>query len=199
MKKALHSLSIFIPSGAISLSLLILPIVLTTYFLISQYSSQFLASQESVPYTAADQTFLGRLLVEQPWTEWLSRFSDFAFWGVLAAVVLVLIWAVSVARTSMQNHTITEGFKNFKVKKAAWHSHFAVEVGLKVLLVGIGLYAIILLLARAIPGLAVNISLLLESVSSETVLEIVKSNLYIFGLELLIACVIKIFRHVQLD
>lgn len=190
---------ILFPSGAVALSLLALPFGLTAYFIISQYADKFMASQEVATYTAAEESFLGRLLVQQPWTDWLSRFSDFAFWGVLAAALLILIWVVSVARTSMQNHVVAEEFVNFKVTKASWHRHFAIEAGLKVLLVCIMFYAVIMLLAKAIPGLALSIGLLLESVSGNAIIEIIKSNAAIFGLEFLVVLAVKVFRHVQLD
>lgn len=163
MKTHPYIKSIF-PSMAVTASLFILPIVLTLYFVVTQYSDKFIAEQD-ISYFDVQNNWLGQLFIDQKWVEWFNRFMDFAFWGILAAVVLVGVWMFTSAKVAMKNHYNEENFVNFQETKTRWHTHFFIVVVIKIAAVLILLFALFTLIGQRIPALATEISSLTHQFS----------------------------------
>ena len=195
MKKYLKNI---FPSIATTLCLLILPAVLSAYFIFSKYSISFAAQQGDTFYQ--DQSaWLSNFLLSQQWVDWINRFMDFAFWGALAIVVLMLVWAFSSSRTAIENHTLQEGFTNFQIDKKSWTRHFAFVAVLKVLLCALALYCVVALIATAIPQLSGAVSQVIYDTGSDTILACFGVAFYIFGLQYVMVTAIKTFRHLSTD
>ncbi|MBP9738513.1 hypothetical protein KBD20_02385 [Candidatus Saccharibacteria bacterium] len=195
MKKYIQ---LFIPKASTALLLLILPVSLTVYFVVSQYSNKFIVEQ-NVNYLDVQSDFVRTILFENRISELFVRFSDFALWGMLAAVILVSAWFIGASRTAAHNHMAVEDFRNFKVNRTSWHGHFAIEVGLKTLLVIIVTYLFMMILAKLVPQLIQNVGVALSEYSLQNVLDVVIANAYIYCAQLGIVIAIKAFKHIQID
>lgn len=193
MKKYLQAI---FPSPAVTLSFFILPIVLTVYFVTTRYSEKFTVEQ-NITYLDVQNNLLGRFLISQQWLEWFNRFMDFAFWGILAALVLVFIWMFSSAKTAMQNHYAVEGFVNFKEQKESWHTHFFIVAAIKVVLVVVILVTLFIIVGQQIPTLATNITLLSDVFSTKAVMSVVYAGMSIVLSQFIIGICIKVFKHTR--
>ncbi|MDQ5913035.1 MAG: hypothetical protein QG659_457, partial [Patescibacteria group bacterium] len=107
------------PSPATTLSLFILPVLFSIYYVVTKFSDRFIAEQE-ITYFDVQNSWTGQFFVTQTWLEWFNRFMDFALWGMLAAIILIFAWFVSSARTALSNHEAVEEFKNFREEKSSW-------------------------------------------------------------------------------
>ena len=189
---------LFIPKPSTALLLLILPVSLTIYFVVSQYSNKFIVEQ-NVNYLDVQSDFVRTILFENRLSEFFVRFSDFALWGILAAIILVSVWFIGASKAAAHNHVAVEDFRNFRVDRTSWHGHFAVEVGLKTLLVIIITYLCMIILAKLVPQLIQNIGVALGDNTTQNILAVVIANMYIYGAELGIVLAAKAFRHIQID
>lgn len=192
------SLSKLLPSPTVTVSLLSLPIVLTLYFVITKYSQDFVIEQD-LTYLDVQNNWLGQVLVQQSYLEWFNRFMDFAFWGVLALVVIVGVWAVGAMRISFKNHFAQEDFVNFKENKASWHGNFFIVLLLRIILGILILYSFFAIAGRYIPLLSVGVSELVAGVRSDGIQNIVVSFAAIFGYQYLIAVTVKIFKYLRAE
>lgn len=190
-----------LPSGAVTLSLLGLPIILSIYFIISRYSELFVTEQE-ITYFDVQNNWLGLIFLDQKWVELFNRLMDFAFWGVLAAIVLVGAWLFSAAKVAIENHYASEEFVNFRDSKESWHTHFFVTGFLKVMLVFIIIFAVFSLIGQRIPALATEVSRLTTTTTTfqwNTLWPVVYSGLYIVLLQYIIVVCINLFRTLRAD
>lgn len=187
-----------LPSPAVAVSFLILPSLLTFYFLLTRYSDRFLQTQ-GVDYEAIQDNVLAIFFISGEWSQWLTRFMDFAFWGVLALIVILIMWGISVARTSVENHVTEQSFYNFKTSKKDWHGNFVLVAIIKVLLVVLMVYSVFQLIARAIPQLAAGIAASVQGLSLETALQAVWGVVLIVALQLLFVMAYKMFKITQVD
>lgn len=181
---------------AVNIGLLALPLVLTIYFIVTQYSDRFVVEQ-NISYFDVQNNWLGRLFLDQKWLEWFNRFMDFAFWGMAALVVLILVWAVSSVKVSFKNHYAQQSFTNFMADKKSWHGQFFVVLGLKASLVVLIIYSVLAIVGKIIPQLAANISLALQVAHWPTVRPVVIAFITIVGYQFVIATCIKTFKHLR--
>lgn len=184
------------PSLAATIATLILPFILTTYLVVSQYSDRFV-SEQNISYADVQSNILAKLFLNQGLIDLINRFTDFTVWAVLAMVVLIALWMFSSARTSMHNHYAEESFKNFNTDVKTWHTHFFVIVALKVGLVVVALYCVLSLVVKALPLLATNTSIATQGYNSATIWPIGQATLYIIGLQWLFITCIKTFKHIR--
>jgi hypothetical protein len=190
-------LQAILPTTAVAVSLLVLPFVLTVYFVVSQYSNRFILEQE-VTYLDVQNNWLGQIMLNQSWVEYFNRFMDFAFWGFAAFIVLILAWAIGSTKVAFKNHYAAQEFNNFQVNKSTWHGSFFIVLVLKVMLVGIMLYALLAIIGRQAPALSAHISILLQGRVTWVALQpVLLSNAYIFLLQYVIAVSLKSFKHLQ--
>ena len=189
---------LLLPSPAVALSLLAVPLAATVYFVFTQYSNKFIAEQ-SVDYFDIQNEFVRKILFDNSFAASFNRFSDFAFWGILAAIVIVVSWFFSVMKTTASNHTIVEGFNNFQTESSTWHRNFIIKIVIKVLLVIIGLYAFIRLLSQFIPDISATIGVQLRENTSENIKNIIVANLVAYVALLFIATAVKMFRHINVE
>lgn len=178
--------------------MLILPFLLTSYFVVTQYSDRFITEQ-GVSYADVQTNLLGKLLLNQNLIDMFNRFTDFAVWGIVAIVVLIVLWVFGNAKVSLQNHYTQEEFKNFNVSKQSWHQHFFVVAMLKISLIAVAMYAFMVIIVKIIPLLATNLSVASETLSQTNIWPVVQAELYLFLLQVLIVTCLKVFRHVRAD
>lgn len=191
-------LQAMLPTPAISISLLILPVLATGYFLFTEYTNKVISANGVVSFNL-DNSFVARFFFGLPWSSWFSVAGDFVMWAILALVGIVIAWLISAARVAYSNHVVEESFKNFKVSKASWHGHFAVAVFIKIALSIIFIYCLANLLAQAIPELVLAIQDVLAQASTDTILEVIKANVIIFLLQYAMAACIKIIKHTEVN
>lgn len=186
------------PSLAVTLSLLVLPIALTVYYIVSTYSNSFV-SEQNINYFDVQGNFLGKALFEQGWVAWFNRFMDFAIWGLMAAIVLVAMWLISSAKVATKNHYAEETFANFKMNQKTWHRHFFVVAGLRVILAGIIMYSVVAIIGKSVPQIETTVSLAMQEVTTQTIKNVALAAGSVFVLQYLIITSIKTFRHLNLD
>ncbi len=186
------------PSWTAILSFLILPFILTLYFLITKYSDKFISTTE-INYFEVQDSILSTFFLQQAWNDYLARIMDFAFWGVLASIAVLIWWGVSVAKTSVENHLTEQSFVNFKVSKEKWHGNFAVVALIKTVLVFVMIYCVFTLIARAIPQLALGIASCVQSVNSQHLFIALLGVLQIIALQFLFVVAFKTFKITRAD
>ena len=186
------------PSLAASISFFIVPFILSVYFIITNYSDKFIATG-NIDYFSVQSNVLATFFLSQSYVDWLNRFMDFALWGVFAAIVLLIVWAISVGRISVHNHLAQQEFVNFRASKQSWHGQFAVVAAVKVLLVFVMLYTVFQLIAHAIPLLATGIASCVQVVNGSNILGVAKAVLLIFVLQFLLVSCIKLFKLTRAD
>lgn len=187
-----------LPQLWVSILLLVVPIGLTIYFFVTQYSNKFIVEQ-NVSFFDIQNGFMRSLFFDNQVSTYFQRFSDFAFWGVFAAVVLIAGWLISVARTTKQNHEIVAGFENFQVDRSTWRGHFLVEIGLKALLVIVAVYLLLLLVASLVPNLVHAVGATLTQASSATIRQVVVADIAIYLALIAIVVVVRLFKLVSID
>lgn len=186
------------PTPAVTLSLFILPVLFSIYYVVSKFSDRFISEQE-ITYFDVQNSWTGQFFVTQAWLEWFNRFMDFALWGMLAAIILILAWFVSSAKTAISNHEAVEGFKNFREQKNSWHQNFVVVAIVKVLLVIMMAITFFALLGQAIPLLGMNVSSIIESYNLSALWALLYSILLVVFLQFLFITLIKIFKITRVD
>lgn len=191
-------LTLLLPSPAVAISLLSIPLAATVYFVFTQYSNKFIAEQ-SVDYFDIQNEIVRKLLFDNSFAASFNRFSDFAFWGILASIVIVVSWFFGVMKTTASNHTAVEGFNNFQTESSSWHRNFVIKIVIKVLLVIISLYTFIRLLSQFIPDISLAIGAQLRENTSENIKNIVIANVIAYLALLVIVTAIKMFRHINVE
>jgi hypothetical protein len=197
MKLSTYLKSIF-PGPAIIASFFALPLVLTMYFVVTQYSDRFILEQ-NVSYFDVQSNWLGQFILDQKWLDWFNRFMDFAFWGIGALIVLVGLWAISSAKVSFKNHYAQEDFKNFSASKSSWHSKFFIVLLLKIVLVVLFTYSILAIVGKLIPQLSLTVSGALQEVSWATIYPVLLVCLGIIAYQFLLVTSIKLFKHLRAE
>lgn len=195
MKKLLV---LILPTPSVAIALLALPLTSTTYFLFTQYSNKFIAEQ-SVDYFDIQNELVRKILFENSLAAGFNRFSDFLFWGILAAIIIVISWFIGVVKTTASNHSAVETFNNFQTDNASWNRSFAVKVIIKVLLVLIALYSLIRILSTYIPEISAAIGAQLREGSKENLINIFLANAVVYVSLLVIVVSYKIFRHISVE
>lgn len=195
MRKYLTAL---FPSLAATLGMVVLPAVFTIYYLVTEYSRRFVNEQE-INYFDVQSNFLGRIFLEQSWISWFNRFMDFAFWGIIAAIVLVGLWLFSSAKVATNNHYAEESFTNFRGSTTSWHTHFVVVALLRVTLVFTTLYGILAIVGQAIPKLQTALLQTLQNNSWPNIKTAIIAGLSIVLYQYLIVTCVKVFKHLSAD
>lgn len=195
MRKYLTAL---FPSLAATLGMLVLPTVLTIYYIITGYSNQYV-NDTNINYFDVQGNFLSNMLLEQGWVTWFNRFMDFAFWGMLAAVVLVSIWLFSSAKTATKNHYAEESFTNFRGSTSSWHTHFFVVAALKVLMVLVFIYAVLAILGQSMPHLQTAVLQAQKTPGLPTIKGVALACLSMVAYQYLAVTCLKIFKHLRTD
>ena len=190
---------IFFPKSTTLLVFASLVILLTIYFFVSQYSSSFITNEGYAIFDGGDQNILVRVIFYLPWASWIDRSLDFIFWGVLAAIVLIIAWSISAAKTSFANHHLVEGFENFQESKQQWHRHFIVALFVKMLLIITSAYLAGATLFKLIPSLSTSVNDALTTTNLAQVSQVTLAALYLFFALFGIAICVKTFRHVKAD
>lgn len=196
--KKLPIITTILPPLYTALLCLVLPLFLTVYFWILRYREAF-TSSENFDYFATQQDFLGRLLISEKLASALDTFINFAFWGVLAAIVLVVVWLVSAARVTIANHGAVGQFRNFRVSKSDWHGKFAVTATLKIIILGFIVYCIISILVKAIPGVSVTVSHFISQSDFGKGLQLILANGRLFLLQIGVIVAIRIYRRIEIE
>jgi hypothetical protein len=194
MKRYLLSV---MPSATTWVGLFILPSVLSVYFVLTSYSDQFIETQ-GVDYVAVQNNILAKLYLGGSFGDFMTRFMDFAFWGVVAAIVIVIGWSIGVARTSFGNKRSQDQFVKYN-NTESWHSHFAVALVAKLLIVFLILFFFYQLLSKALPQLATGIARSVQELTVSNVGAVVLGVLIIVFLQFLMVYFFKLFRITQLD
>ena len=186
------------PSSATTLSLFILPVLFSIYYVVTKFSDRFITEQE-ITYFDVQNSWTGQFFVTQTWLEWFNRFMDFALWGMLAAIILILAWFVSSARTALSNHEAVEEFKNFREEKSSWQENFIVVAIVKFVLVVMMVITFFALLGQAIPLLGMNISSILDNYSLSAIWALTYSVLLVVFLQFMFITCVKIFKITRVD
>lgn len=189
-------LKTILPSAAVFSALFALPIALIIYFVVSQYSDRFILEQ-NITYFDVQNNWLGQAFIDQKWLEWFNRFMDFAFWGVAALVILLLVWAISSAKIAFKNHYAQENFTNFSVNKSSWHGHFFTVFVLKAILIAIIVYAVLAVVGKQIPVLSIQVSVALFDTTWTSIYPAMLTGFVLVGYQLLIVICIKLFKHLR--
>jgi len=187
-----------LPRPTIAILLLLPPIAATIYFFVSQYSNKFI-SEQHFTYFDVQNGFVRTIVFDNKISDFFLRFSDFAIWGVFAALVLIVSWFLSVARTTKRNHEVVTTFENFQVDRSTWRGHFLIEIGLKVLIVGLILYMLMLILSILTPSLLNAVGLVLTQVNAHNIFQLALVNLHIYFAELAIVIAIKLFKIIIVE
>lgn len=186
------------PSAFVTLSLTLLPIILAGYYTITRLSDQ-VANSDSLNFADFQNNFLAIFFLSKSWVLWFNEALDFILWGAVAAIILVVIWAVGATRVAVDNHNAQTRFKHFRVDEGTWHSQFVIVVIIKVLLVAIALYCAVLILVQAIPQLGLSVERAVQSFSWNTFKQALFAGLAIFVLQYVIATCIRLFRSLRTD
>lgn len=187
----------FLPSASWLLALAGVVILVGTYFLVTQYSDNFIEQEGIAAFEAAEKNALARLLVFVPWAAWVDRALDFFFWGAIAAVVIVGAWAFSASRTSLANHKMVQKFQNFNGNTGEWNQQFFTAVALKALLAFLACYVVGAVMVRLLPGLSAAISVILYERSAANIMAGVFQAILLWLSLVLIATCIKMFGRIQ--
>lgn len=190
--------ALLLPKPAISIALLVIPFAATVFFIFTQYSNKFIAEQ-NVEYFDIQNDIARKILFDNSLAVGFNRFSDFLFWGILAAIIIVLSWFFGVMKTTASNHTAVEAFNNFQIDNASWHRSFAIKIVIKILLVIIGLYVFLRLLSQLIPTISTAVGNQLRENNSDNIKNIVLANLAVYFALLLITTVFKMYRHISVE
>lgn len=174
------------------------PIAATIYFFATQYSNKFIVEQ-NVSFFDIQNGFVRSLVFDNKISTFFLRFSDFAIWGVFAAIILVVSWFISTARTTKRNHEVVTSFENFQVDRSTWRGHFMVEIGLKVLLVGLVLYLLMLILSTLTPNLVNAIGATLTEANAHNIQQVALANAYIYLAELAVVVATKLFKIIIIE
>ena len=186
-----------LPSATTWVSFFILPSLLAIYFFITSYSDQFINTQ-GVDYATVQSNVLARLYLNGSFGDFMTRFMDFAFWGVIAAFVIVIGWSFSVARTTLDNKRSQDQFLKYG-NTESWHSSFVTALVVKILLAFLMLYLFFQLISQAIPQLATGIVRSIIELTPANIWEITIGMLFIIFLQFLIVYFFKLFRITQLE
>lgn len=173
-----------------------MPTLLTIYFVVTQYSQNFVAEQ-SISYLDVQNNWLGELFLSQQYIEWFNRFMDFAFWGIAAFVVLIGVWAFGAARVSVKNHYTQEEFQNFNENKLKWHENYFIIVLLKLIFVIVIVYSVFAIIGKHIPQLSAQISSTLAYPEVQKYSAVLVAGLAIFIYQYLIVLSVKLFKHLN--
>ncbi len=186
------------PSLATTVSLLILPIVSVIYFWVVVYTERTIASGNYV-YVDIDQNFVYKILFGLPWNEWFARSGDFLFWGILATIALIVVWVISSARTSVDNHLVEEEFVNFHVSKAKWHEHYIVALSVKIAIGIIFVYLLATLLVKHIPAVAESMLKAIMYPTAGPIFGVALSAFVLFAVQFLMVVCVKTIKHIEAD
>jgi len=198
-EKVKNYLRALLPSSAWLAGVAGVVVLLIAYFFVAQYSDVFIEREGIGAFETAGQDPLARFLFYTPWAMWVDRALDFLFWGVIAAIVIVLAWAVGASKTSFANHKLVEKFQNFNADARQWNQSFMVAVILRVLLAFIGLYLLGAVITRFVPNLSVAVDTILYKRTLGNILDgFLKAFFLWLAVAAIISC-IKIFRHIEID
>lgn len=187
-----------LPSFAVSLGLLLLPLAVTTYFVVTQYSDR-LGVEYGIDYYAAQSSWLSPIVMNGSWIDGMNRFMDFAFWGMLALIVMVIGWTISSAKVAFKNHYAIEEFANFRESRVSWHSHFYVVLFLKIATGIIFLYAVIAVLARQAPQLSLSVANMLHEFNGLTLKDVLMAAAALYLYAFLAVTAAKTFLYLRAD
>lgn len=187
-----------LPTTTQWVAFLALPAALTIFFLVSRYSNQFIQTQ-GIDYVAVQDNFLAQIFITGTLADFITRFMDFAFWGVLAAIGVVIAWGFSAAKTTVENHSIQSNFYNSNSSQADRSKGLFRAVILKAVSVGIMLYTLGAILVSAIPRLAASAAGLVQGLSVKSVVTISIWFAWMILLQALSVTSLRIFKIVRAD
>ena len=130
-----------LPSPVAVLLTLFLPVIASVYLIVTHYAEQVITSEETA-YTVAQNQVLGKLFFSTSLIDSFNRIMDFVFWGVIAFVVMIIIWAIGYIKVTVKNHYAQEDFTNFQEDKLLWHEHFVVVIMLKIISICLIIYSV---------------------------------------------------------
>jgi len=188
---------VFLPRASTVLVFLGLTILLTVYFFISHYSTRFITQQGITAFDGSENNWLVHFIFYIPWASWFDRALDFAFWGALASIILIIAWSLSAGKTTVENHRLVEGFENFRESKNQWRQNFIVAVVLKVALLFTSLYLVSLVLFKLIPTLSLAVAVVLAETNATDIVDVAMRAVFLFVALCGIATCVKVFRHVN--
>jgi hypothetical protein len=187
-----------LPNSTEWVAFLALPTVFTIYFLVSRYSNQFIQSQ-GIDYVAIQNNFLAQLFITGKLANFVTRFMDFAFWGVIASIGVLIAWGIGAARVTVENHSVQSGFSNFTTSQSDWKKGLIVVSVIKVLLVAVMIYSAVSLFVFAVPRLATGVALCVQALNPTNVLKACIGFLYIVTLQALFVACIRMFKITRAD
>lgn len=185
-----------LPTPATVAGLFALPLLLTGYFVFARYSDK-LSTSDQLSYTDYQADFLSNFLLNQAWVNWFNELLDFAIWGVVAAVILVAIWAASAAKLTIENHYTQQNFLNFNYDKTSWHGKFWTVLCIRLLLIGVVGYSVVTILVRVIPELAQNVEKMVQTFTIYSLEITILTILKLVFFQYMIAVAVSVFHHLN--
>lgn len=185
-----------LPSPVLVACFFILPLLLTAYYWLTRYSSKVMTTGE-ISFSDFQNRFLATFFFSQAWVTWFNGLLDFAIWGVVAAGVLILIWAFGAVRDALSRHYSSQTLINQGHSRMSHHSRFWGAAAIKFLLVVVGLYCLVALLVRFIPELEHSVEWAVYDTSGTAIIDVLLAILKIVGLQYLIALCIITFTHIN--
>lgn len=192
MKNIIKSIA---PSLTAWIVMFFIPIALIIYFVASEFSNQFIAEGG----LSFQQQWFELILKSQQAAESLSRFMDFAFWGILAFVIILISWAITNTKISVKNHYKQQSFVNFKTSKSTWHSRFYIVFAIKILLGLLVLFSIFKLIGNQAQALGTATNELSGVLNSSSLANIILAFCLFLIFELVIVSGIKTIRNLSLN
>lgn len=178
---------------------LILPFIATVFFLVSTFRKNFIDSVV-VDYMSLQQDFLGGMFISASLTEVFNRVLDFAVWGVIAAIFMVLLWLFDATRVAIHNHQAVTGFRNFSISQGTWHGHFIAMTILRIILSVMIAYIVILALVRIVPGISFAAhQIITEGSSPKLIGELILQNFYLWLAQVCCIVAVKFLKITPVD
>lgn len=187
-----------LPTTTQWVAFLALPTTLTIYFFVSRYSNQFIQTQ-GIDYVAVQDNFLAQIFITGTVADFITRFMDFAFWGVLAAVGVLVAWGVSSTTTTIENHNVQGGFSNLETSKKEWREGLVYVAIIKALIVAVMVYAVVAIFVSATPRLAAGIAQCMQVLNASSVLAAIYGAAYLVALQALFIICIRLFKIVRAE
>jgi len=187
-----------LPTPAMWVGFLILPTFLTVYFLVSRYSDQFIKTQ-GIDYVAVQNNVLAQLYITGSLANFFTRFMDFAFWGVLATIAILIAWSIGLAKTTLYNHTTEQQFTNFNQSSKSWHTNFVTVLVIKLLLVVLMIYFVFQIILTAIPTLASGIAACVLELGLPALVSVTTGYLLLVVFQALLVTSVRLFKTTQAE
>lgn len=189
-----------VPKPVTFVACLFAPFLATVFFIVSAFRKDFLSDAVSVDYFSLQQDFLGGVFISASIAEVFNRMLDFAVWGVIAALFMIILWLIDAARVAVHNHQAVTGFRNFSLSDSTWHGRFIVMAVIRVVLVFMITYLLVLILVRIVPGISFAAhEIVRDGFAPNRIGQLALQNFYLWLVQLSCIVAIKILKITPVD